>query len=65
MCPSTRRRTVYVDETLVTILGYEMSYLEAAGTILNLLSVWLIVKRHVMTWPIGIAGSVMFAILFH
>ncbi len=64
MCPSTRRRTVYVDETLVTILGYEMSYLEAAGTILNLLSVWLIVKRHVMTWPIGIAGSVMFAILF-
>ncbi len=56
---------MYVDETLVTILGYEMSYLEAAGTILNLLSVWLIVKRHVMTWPIGIAGSVMFAILFH
>ena len=48
----------------MTILGYEMSYLEGFGTLLNLLSVWLIVKRHVLTWPIGIAGSVLFAILF-
>ena len=55
---------MHLDETFVTIAGYDMSYLEFFGTVLNLLSVWLVVKRHVLTWPIGIAGSVLFAVLF-
>jgi nicotinamide mononucleotide transporter len=55
---------MFLDHTFVTIAGYEMSYLEFVGTLLNLLSVWFVVRRNVVTWPVGIAGSVLFAVLF-
>src|SRR6185295_10904889 len=56
---------MYLDHTLVTVIGYDLSYLEFFGTVFNLASVWLVIKRHVLTWPIGISGSVVFAVLFY
>lgn len=44
---------------------YAMSYLEFFGTILTLLSVVLVARRNILNWPIGIAGVVLFGILFY
>jgi nicotinamide mononucleotide transporter len=53
------------DSVFVTILGYDLSYLEFFGTALNLASVWLVLRRNILTWPVGIAAVVLFAVLFY
>lgn len=54
-----------VNNTIFTIMGYPMSYIELIGTILYLLSVWLIAKKNILTWPIGIVSVILYAILFY
>lgn len=54
-----------VDNIAFTIVGYPMSYIEFVGTILYLWSVWLIAKRRMLTWPIGIASVLLYMILFY
>jgi len=54
-----------IDAVFFTVLGYPMSYLEFAGTVLYLLSVWLIAKRNVLTWPVGIASVLLYLLLFY
>ncbi len=54
-----------IDSIAFTILGYPMSYIELVGTIFYLWSVWLISKRRVLTWPIGIVSSLLYLILFY
>lgn len=54
-----------VNRVFFTVLGYPMSYIEFAGTLLYLWSVWLIVRRHVLTWPVGIASVILYAALFY
>lgn len=53
------------DKIFFTVLDYEMSYIEFFGTLFNLASVWLVVRRHVLTWPVGIAGVALFGLLFY
>jgi len=50
--------------TALTIWGYQMSWLELTGTVFNISTVYLITRRKVINWPIGIVASVMFALLF-
>ncbi len=47
------------------VLGYPMSYVELVGTILYLWSVWLISRRNILTWPIGIASVFLYMVLFY
>jgi nicotinamide mononucleotide transporter len=54
-----------VETVFVTVFGYPMSYLEFAGTVFNLWSVWLVARKSILTWPVGIAGVILFAILFY
>lgn len=54
-----------VDTIMVTILGYPMSYVECIGTILYVWSVWLIGKRNLLTWPVGIVSVLLYMILFY
>lgn len=54
-----------VDNIAFTILGYPMSYVELVGTIFYLWSVWLIAKRKVLTWPIGIISVLLYMALFY
>jgi nicotinamide mononucleotide transporter len=54
-----------VDTVFFTILDYPMSYIEFFGTILYLWSVWLIAKRNVLTWPIGIVSVLLYMVLFY
>lgn len=54
-----------VENVMFTLFGYQMSWLEFFGTILNLLSVYLIARKNMFTWPIGIAAVILFAMLFY
>jgi nicotinamide mononucleotide transporter len=54
-----------VDFTLFVILGYPMSCIEFAGTALYLCSVWLISRRSVLTWPVGMIAVALFMALFY
>jgi nicotinamide mononucleotide transporter len=54
-----------VDSTFFTILNYPMSYIEFFGTLANLACVWLIAKKNILSWPVGIVGVVLFAALFY
>lgn len=54
-----------VDTVFFTLLGYPMSYIEFFGTMLYLCSVWLIARRHMLTWPIGIVSVLLYMALFY
>lgn len=54
-----------VDNVAFTIVGYPMSYVEFIGTIFYLWSVWLVSKRNILTWPVGIISVLLFMILFY
>jgi len=54
-----------VNNIAFTILGYPMSYIEFVGTIFYFWSVWLIAKRNILTWPIGIISVLLYMILFY
>jgi len=49
----------------VPYFDYAMSYLEFFGTLLTLLSVVLVARRNIWNWPVGIAGVILFGILFY
>jgi nicotinamide mononucleotide transporter len=48
-----------------TVLSYPMSYVEFVGTALYLWSVWLIAKRRLLTWPVGIVSVLLYMVLFY
>lgn len=54
-----------VENIAFTVIGYPMSYIEFVGTILYLWSVWLISKRRVLTWPVGIVSVLLYMVLFY
>lgn len=54
-----------VDTIAVSLLGYSLSYVELVGTIFTLWSVWLVARRKIANWPVGIIGGVLFFILFY
>ena len=54
-----------VNTTFFTILNYPMSYVEFFGTIFNIACVWLLVKKNILNWPIGIIGVLLFGALFY
>lgn len=54
-----------VNNTFFTIFGYPMSYIEFFGTLFNLWCVYLVMKKHILNWPIGIIGVILFASLFY
>lgn len=49
---------------VLNLLGYSMGLLELMGTFANGYSVWLMARLRIATWPVGIIGSVLFAVLF-
>lgn len=53
-----------IENVFVNIGVYQMSYLEFIGTLLYLMSVFLISIRNIWTWPIGIVSVVLYMYLF-
>ena len=54
-----------VNKSIFTLMGYPMSAVELFGTLFNLASVALMARRHIWTWPLGIIGVILFAVLFY
>jgi len=54
-----------VDNTALTVFGYPLSYVELLGTVFYLWSVWLITKRRILTWPVGIVSVLLYMTLFY
>ena len=54
-----------VDTIAFTVFGYPLSYIELIGTLLYLWSVWLIARRNMLTWPVGIISVILYMILFY
>lgn len=54
-----------VNTIAFTFLGYPLSYVELVGTLFYLWSVWLIGRRQILTWPIGIISVLLFMALFY
>lgn len=54
-----------INNIFFTFLGYDISYLEFAGTIFNLACVILAAKRKISSWPIGLIGVILFGVLFY
>lgn len=54
-----------VNTVMFTLFDYPMSWLEFFGTVLNLASVYLVARKNIFTWPVGIAAVILFAILFY
>jgi nicotinamide mononucleotide transporter len=54
-----------VNNTAFTVIGYPLSYIELVGTIFYLWSVWLIARRRIWTWPIGIVAVILYLLIFY
>jgi nicotinamide mononucleotide transporter len=54
-----------VETVFFTVLDYPVSFIEFFGTVFYFSSVWLIARRNLLTWPIGIAGVILYMILFY
>jgi nicotinamide mononucleotide transporter len=54
-----------VNTIMVTIMDYPLSYIEFFGTILYFLSAFLVSRKNIMTWPIGIVSVILYFILFY
>jgi len=54
-----------VNTVMIDIAGYPLSYIEFVGTVFYFLSVFLISKKNILTWPIGIISVVLYGILFY
>lgn len=47
----------------VTVLGYELSYLEFFATVSGFVAVWLSAKGNIWSWPIGLVNVTLFFFL--
>ncbi len=54
-----------VDTTFFNILGYPMSYIEFFGTLFNIWCVYLVTRKNIWTWPVGIIAVFLFGFLFY
>lgn len=53
-----------VDNVFFTFLSYPMSYIEFFGTIFYAVSIILVARKNILTWPIGLVGVVLYMVLF-
>jgi nicotinamide mononucleotide transporter len=54
-----------INAIFFTVLDYPMSYIEFFGTIFTIWCVWLTAKAKVLSWPVGIIGTVLYLALFY
>lgn len=54
-----------INTVFFTILGYPVSVLEFTGTVLYFASVYLISRKMILTWPVGIVSVILYAVLFY
>jgi nicotinamide mononucleotide transporter len=55
---------ISISNTFFTIFGYPLSYIEFAGTLTGLISVWLAARANIWTWPTGLINVACFFLIF-
>ena len=50
--------------TVISIGSYEMAWAELLGFLTGAVGVWLVVRRHIANFPIGLANTAFFLLLF-
>lgn len=53
-----------INNIALTIFDYPMSWIELIGTIFGVLCVWLVVKRSIWNYPVGLVSVGLFIFLF-
>ena len=53
-----------IENTLITIYGYPLSYIEFVGTATGLVSVWFAMRSNIWTWPVGLINVTCFFLIF-
>jgi len=53
-----------VDTVMLDIRDYPLSYIEFVGTVLYFISVFLMSRKNIITWPIGIVSVVLYFLIF-
>jgi len=53
-----------IENTVFSIIGYPISYVELIGTVFGLISVYYASKANILTWSTGIVNEVFLFILF-
>lgn len=54
-----------ISSTFFTLWGYQMSYIEFFGTIFTIWCVYLTARAKVLSWPVGILGTILYLFLFY
>jgi len=54
-----------IETVFLNIGNYPLSYIELVGTILYFASVFLISRKNILTWPVGIISVILYGILFY
>jgi len=54
-----------INTIFLNIGNYPLSYIELIGTIFYFISVLLISRKNILTWPIGIISVILYAIIFY
>ncbi len=54
-----------INNILITLWGYPLSYIEFVGTVFGLIGVWLATKQKIASWPVGLVNVTAFFILFY
>lgn len=54
-----------INTTFFTLWDYQMSYIEFFGTIFGIWCVWLVARAKILSWPIGIIGTILYVLLFY
>lgn len=53
-----------INVTMLTTMGYSLSYAEFLGTVFGLLTVYWASRANIWTWPAGIVNEVFFFVIF-
>ena len=54
-----------INTTIFTVMGYPMSYIEFFGTLFTIACVWYTARAKVISWPLGIIGTILYIFLFY
>lgn len=52
-----------INNTLVTLWSYPLSYTEFFGTVFGLIAVWLATRQKIISWPLGMISVAFFFLL--
>jgi nicotinamide mononucleotide transporter len=54
----------WLNSTALTLLDTPVSWAEVLGVVTGLVTVWFAARENILTWPVGLANSALFLVLF-